>query len=142
MRMKTIDLRKTQNTQYNLTESPSLLVARMVNWRMTQHSGTWRPPTDVFETDDLYIVRVEIAGMASGDIGVVIDKNILTIRGVRADSGDKRAYHQMEIHFGEFITEIEIPGSVEQEKAVAEYQDGFLKVTLPKSQARHITINE
>lgn len=139
--MKTINLRKSQSSQHSLSESPSLLVTHMVNWRMTLHSGTWRPPTDVFETENLFIVRVEIAGMSSGDFSVVIDKNILTIRGLRADSGDKLAYHQMEIHFGEFITDVEIPGSVEQEKAIAEYQDGFLRITLPKSQAKHITIN-
>lgn len=101
----------------------------------------WRPATDVFETEDRYIVRVEVAGMNESDFQISIDQNILTISGVRPDTGERRAFHQMEIHYGEFVTQVELPSNIEREKVEAEYQDGFLRVILPKAQPKQVKIS-
>lgn len=105
-----------------------------------KRSTLWRPPTDVFETRDAVIVRVEIAGMHEADFSIILDGNYLTIRGIRQDVTERRAYHQMEIRFGEFSVEIELPTSVDAEKVVAVYQNGFLRITLPKASPQHIPI--
>ncbi len=114
----------------------------IVNWRISSHPHTWRPPTDVYERDDSVAVRVEIAGMNESDFSISLDQNILAIRGVRADLNERRAYYQMEINFGEFLTAIEIPVPVDIEHVQAEYQNGFLWVFLPKAQPKVIKIKE
>ncbi|NIP41518.1 MAG: Hsp20 family protein, partial [Aliifodinibius sp.] len=62
----------------------------------------WRPPTDVYENEENVYIRVEISGMKNGDFSVTLDDRVLTIRGVRTEKAEQRAYHQMEIRFGEF----------------------------------------
>lgn len=122
-------------------EAP-LLASGIINWHLTMLPRAWRPPTDVFETDDRYIVRVEISGMKDGEFSVVIENNILSITGSRAESNERRAYHQMEIHFGEFSTEVEVPANVDVNQIKADYDDGFLWVILPKAQPKRVTIGD
>jgi HSP20 family molecular chaperone IbpA len=110
--------------------------------RNGMRSHVWRPPTDVFETDEIYVVRVEIAGMDEAEISIELHEQWLVIRGIRQDVPERRAYHQMEISFGEFLSEIELPGPIIAEKVVAEYKGGFLKVFLPKDRPTRILIND
>ena len=101
----------------------------------------WRPATDLFEMEDRYVVRVEVAGMNEKDFSISMDQNVLTIRGTRPDSGERRAFHQMEIQYGDFITQVELPTHIERDGVEAEYQDGFLRVILPKAHPKQIQIN-
>jgi HSP20 family molecular chaperone IbpA len=71
-----------------------------------------------------------------------LDQNVLAIRGVRPDLNERRAYHQMEINFGEFISAVEILVPVDIEHVQAEYQNGFLWVILPKAQPKVIKIKD
>lgn len=92
----------------------------------------WRPPTDVYECEKSFVVRVEIAGMNEADFSITIYQNLLTIHGSREETAERIAYHQMEVRFGEFLTAVELPGAVDVEAAHAEYKNGFLQVVLPK----------
>ena len=111
-------------------------------WIIWQNTQTWRPPTDVFETDDNVIVRVEIAGMREADFNVVLHEQLLTITGVRVDPSPKVAYHQLEVRYGEFRTEVYLHWAVERGSIAATYQDGFLVDVLPKSHARRVPVIE
>src|SRR3974377_1903827 len=53
-------------------------------WAMWESGQTWRPPTDVFETDDAVVIRVEIAGMHDADFVVTLHNQLLTVSGQRA----------------------------------------------------------
>ncbi len=111
---------------------------RAMSWQVT--SGAWSPPTDVFETDLEYVVAVEIAGMREGDFEVLYDAGMLLISGKRSDVTGRRAYHQMEIHFGKFSVAVALPGPVDLDQAAAEYKDGFLLVKLPKVKTTSVKI--
>ena len=113
-------------------------ILHAVSWQV--QSSIWSPPTDVYETDDAYAVRVEIAGMREDDFEVVVENNTLLISGNRPDIPERRAYHQMEIRFGKFTTAIGLPGPVDIDHAVAQYADGFLTITLPKSKPNQIKV--
>lgn len=117
-----------------------LMAANILNWNLTILQSDWRPPTDVYEMDDRFVVRVEIPGMRDGEFSVTVEDNTLTIAGVRSEPAERRAYHQMEIHFGNFRTEMDLPGNVDVQSIQAEYEDGFLYVYLPKSQPKQIII--
>ena len=103
-----------------------------IGWQVGIHSYTWSPPTDVFETDASFIVRLEVAGMRQSDFSIDVEDNFLVVTGARCESQERRTYHQMEIRFGEFSTAIEIPAGADVSKAQADYEDGFLNIVMPK----------
>jgi len=126
----------------SLPENSTYIFSGITNWQLTARPNVWRPPTDVYETDDRFIVRLEIAGVKEADFTITLDKNILTIGGLRADNMDHKSFHQMEIHFGEFFFEVELAGPVDNEQSSAEYHDGFLWIYLLKAKSKQITIND
>ncbi len=106
---------------------------------------TWQPAIDVYETGSDVVVLIELAGVKQDEIEVIVDNNILTIRGYRKDSkqGIKRTYSQMEILWGSFQREIPLPANVNTNQVKAFYENGFLEVILPrlnKEKAHHIDI--
>lgn len=109
-------------------------------WKARRGTHIWRPPTDVLEREDSYVVMVEVAGMRGGEFTVNLENRVLWIRGTRSDSTVSKAYHQMEIAYGEFETAIAIPSPVDSARIEAVYADGFLKVTLPKTQPTSVRI--
>jgi HSP20 family protein len=104
-------------------------ILQAVSWQVR---STWSPPTDVYETEENCVIKLEIAGMRDEDFEVAFENNVLIIRGNRPDLNERRAYYQMEIRFGKFEIAVEIPLMVNIEKATAGYQDGFLVIVLPK----------
>lgn len=111
-----------------------------LGWQVT--SGVWSPPTDLFETPDEYVVSVEIAGMRDSDFDVMYENGVLVITGQRPDRTERRAYHQMEIHFGTFSSAVSLPGPVDLDRSQAEYKNGFLVVRLPKAKSVDVKIEE
>ena len=111
-------------------------------WVVIRHTQAWRPPTDVYETDENVVVRVEVAGMKEPDFSVTLTDRLLIVTGVRQDPSPKVAYHQMEIRYGEFRTEVYLHWAVEADSIQAVYSDGFLQVTLPKGHHRKVNVVE
>ncbi len=109
-----------------------------LGWQVTKR--VWSPPTDLYETEKEYIVSVEVSGMRDGNFEVVFDDGMLFIEGERPDITKRRAYHQMEIHFGKFSTAVGLPGPIDLEKSEAEYKDGFLTVRMPKARRVDVKI--
>ena len=113
-------------------------ILHAVSWQV--RSSVWSPPTDQYETEEAYVVRVEIAGMREDDFEVSLENNTLFISGSRPDLPERRAYQQMEIRFGKFATALGLPGPVNIEQARAEYKNGFLTVVLPKVTSDQIEV--
>lgn len=110
-------------------------------WVLPHHGRIWRPPTDVYETDDSIVVKVEVAGMAEDDFAITFSDRNLIIAGVRRDPAAKLGYHQMEIPYGEFRTEVYVSEAVDVDSIEASYENGFLLVTLPKAGPHRIAID-
>lgn len=102
----------------------------------------WQPPTDVFETDERVVVRMEAAGMNSDDFSISLVRRTLVISGTRRDPVDKLSYAQMEIIYGEFKRQIHLPCPVEEEGIEASYKEGILTVELQKTRPRRINCRE
>jgi HSP20 family molecular chaperone IbpA len=105
------------------------------------HTHRWRPPTDVTETETHIVVTVEIAGMEDAEFHITLRGKQLAVSGKRERHSGIHAFHQMEISYGEFATNVKLPSQVESEGVDANYADGFLTVRLPK-QRRHMPIIE
>lgn len=109
-------------------------------WISARQQRVWRPPTDVYETGEFFVVKVEVAGMQGDDFSISLDGRQLTIGGVRHDPAAKLAYQQMEISYGSFETEVVLPRAIDAETIEATYQNGFLTVRLPKAKPRQVPI--
>lgn len=132
-------IRKSRSSANDSLESRQV---RAVGWQVQVRAGVWSPPTDVYETEDYYVVRVEIAGMKEDDFELTVENNFLMISGSRPDLPERRAYQQMEIRFGKFETAVGLPGPIDLESSTAEYIEGFLTITLPKAKPNRIDIQE
>jgi len=100
----------------------------------------WQPYTDVYETGDAVVVKMELAGVKRKDLSVNLFDNRLTIKGSRKDPlpGEKRVYHQVEINYSSFERAIILPETVGEESVKADYKDGFLTITISKESSRII----
>lgn len=109
-------------------------------WVSTRKHKTWRPPTDVYETDTCMVVKVEIAGMREEDFAISLDSRRLVISGVRHDPAAKLGYQQMEILYGHFETDVHLPRAIDVDGIEATYQNGFLSIILPKARPRQVPV--
>ena len=105
-----------------------------------RHNQRWRPPIEVYETEDALMVSAEIAGINDQHVSVVIENDVLSVRGDRLDSrkGERRSYRETGIAYGPFGFDVFIPFSIDAERAEADYTNGFLRIRLPRSSAKTI----
>jgi HSP20 family protein len=108
------------------------------------HSA-WTPNTDVYETADNLVVKMEIAGIDKDDLEITLNDRLLLVRGYRKDPCRQRqhrcSFRQMEIDYGFFERRILIPRSVDGNRVRAQFHNGFLHIELPKSQhSEHATV--
>lgn len=124
-------------------DNPTYYVTGMINGGLNSRSHIWTPPTDVYELEDRVDVVMEIAGMDEEGFTVTLDHQILIISGTRADPiNERKAFHQMEIRYGEFRSMVEIPIPIDLDTIEAEYRNGFLLIHLPKAQPKQIRIQQ
>jgi HSP20 family protein len=85
-------------------------------------------------------VIAEVAGLDREEIELIVDDDVLSIRGQRNDRTvcDHRSFHEARIHYGTFSADIFIPVRVEADAATASYDSGFLRISLPRSRGRTI----
>ena len=125
---------------WHISEDMQNPINETSRWHIISRPHAWRPLTDVFEIENTLTIRVEVAGMRESDFTISLVERNLTIRGIRQDTSERRAYHQMEIPFGEFSTELELPYLIISDKVEATYRDGFLRITLPIARPKHINV--
>jgi HSP20 family protein len=93
----------------------------------------WRPPTDIYETDDSFILVMDIAGVEPGEFTVSLDSGMLTVSGERRErASGRREYHAMEVKVGPFERTFRLPKPVDPASLKATYDLGFLEIRLAK----------
>jgi len=95
-------------------------------------SMTW-PRVEVIPSDKDIRISAELPGLEEKDIEVLIDEDVLTIRGEKKSETDDRERGFSERYYGRFERVIPLPFEVEEDKAEATFRNGVLSVTLPKS---------
>jgi HSP20 family protein len=111
------------------------------NWE----GGLTVPPVDVRETPDTYLIEVEIPGLRPENIDVEIDGNTVTIRGHDQEETNRQeeSYLMRERRTRSFVRSITLPGEIDTERTTSSYEDGELRIELPKSaraRARRIEV--
>ena len=93
----------------------------------------WQPNTDVYTSDSGLVVKVELAGMRSEHLEIMVEGNRLRISGNRPDGcrSPKAHFVMMEINYGPFESILEVPPGYDLSQAKAAYLNGFLRIDVP-----------
>ena len=94
----------------------------------------WKPPMDVFEQPDRYVLRADLPGVDPSDLEVEVVDGTLTLRGERRmdPAIPKEAYLRVERPYGRFSVQLALPDSVETKSIHAVHKSGVTEVILPK----------
>lgn len=95
----------------------------------------WTPSVDISETNDAYLIKGEIPGVKKEDVNVTIQDGMLIIQGERRQEKDEKGkkFHRVECSYGSFMRSFRVPDDADENKVKAEFKDGMISVTLPKS---------
>jgi len=98
----------------------------------------WLPAVDVFESDDEFIIILDIAQIDPKEINLSIHDNVMVIKGNRRELTKikKSRYHKMEIDYGPFERRINIPIAVNEKNIKTQYLASFLEIRLDKIDGR------
>lgn len=100
----------------------------------------WVPAIDVIEQKDSYLMYAELPGVDPSQIDITFEQNVLTIRGTKpstvqaSNEGELRVYAAERVT-GSFERSIRLPEFVDGDHIAAEFNNGLLKVQVPKAQA-------
>ena len=96
----------------------------------------WTPALDVYEDKENFIVKAELPEMKNEDIDVSLHDGSLSISGERKSETkhEDAEVHRAERFFGRFQRTVTLPAPVAADKVKAQYKDGVLTVTLPKTE--------
>lgn len=98
--------------------------------------ASWYPATDIYETKDDYVFKLEVPGLAKDDINVELNNNTLTIKGEKKESKEvkKEDYHRVESFTGSFSRSYTLPRNIDAKKIKASMKDGILELRLAKAE--------
>lgn len=94
----------------------------------------WAPAGDLTETDDAYLVHVELPGVGKDQLDVEVFDREVRITGEVAEPSDARR-HRSSRRTGRFEYRTVFPGDIKASNVHAELADGVLTITVPKSEA-------
>ncbi len=109
-------------------------------------AGLGGPAVDIEDRENEVVVTAELPGLDSKDFSVEVEADRLILRGEKKAETEKRekTYYYRESSYGSFHRAVPLPAEVNREDAKAQYKNGVLTVTLPKTEeakARRITVN-
>lgn len=91
------------------------------------------PPVDIYETDKILAVIVDLPGVRKNDVDIRVDKDILTIKG-KVKYEQPKDLIRGEFGLLDFFRQFQLNDEVDQEKISAETKNGVLTITLPKAE--------
>ncbi|MFC1477458.1 Hsp20/alpha crystallin family protein [candidate division KSB1 bacterium] len=140
MTKKSDEFRKYYMDTHDDIESMFELFSRLKRPFAMPSESRWLPEVDVFDTDEEFVIIMDIAHIDPKDIEVLYKNKALFIKGVRREMTGfkKRHYHKMEIDYGPFERRIAVPISIDEQNIKTKYKDGFLQIRLKKVAERRV----
>ena len=98
----------------------------------------WIPAMDLVETDEHFVLKADLPGLAEDDVNIEVEDNVLTVSGERkAEHEDKReGYVRVERSYGAFRRSLTLPEGIDPEAVTANFDKGVLEVRIPKPEER------
>ena len=100
-----------------------------------QNRNLFYPPLDISETNNHYLMEMDLPGMQKNDVDIKIDNNILTIKGKKEFGKEHKDsnFYTRERSYGEFQRSFALPSGVDTSKIDADFKNGVLILQLPKT---------
>ena len=95
--------------------------------------SNWMPAVDVSETDDEFLIKVEVPEVASKDLHVDVENGVLTVSGERRKETEDKKQHRIERFYGHFERSFTLPETVLEDGIRADQKDGMLYLHLRKT---------
>ena len=97
-------------------------------------ASTWTPSVDIYENENELVLSAEAPGIEDKDIEIKIENNTLSIQGERKIEKETKEenYHRIERSYGSFYRSFTLPPNVNQDNIKAEYDNGVLRISMPK----------
>lgn len=91
---------------------------------------------DIYETENNVVAEIAVAGINKDDINITVSGDTLTVSGEtkKEEETEKREYYQKQLRYGNFAQSLILPSTVQADKAKANFKNGILKITIPKSE--------
>jgi HSP20 family protein len=100
--------------------------------------AAWTPRLDVKETDDAYVVQMDVPGIDKKDIHVTLEDGLLSVSGNRKaehqEEGANGTWHRVERSWGSFERHLRLGDGVDADNVKAEAKDGVLTIRVPKKE--------
>jgi HSP20 family protein len=93
------------------------------------------PAMDIYQNDKAVMVEMPLTGVNPEDVSVSVEKGVLIVSGEsnKEHEVDEKNYYRKEVRSGSFYRQVTLPVAVVEDKVVAEFADGVLKITCPKA---------
>jgi HSP20 family protein len=106
---------------------------------MGENWSEWSSPAiDMYQTDNDIVVKVALPGIKADEVQIQVTGDVLTIKGEtkheREEEQKDKSWHIHEQHWGAFERSVMLPIGVRSENAKADFDNGILTITLPKSE--------
>jgi HSP20 family protein len=118
------------------------MLSQMLEWtvdmfhdeRKLEKVSAWVPSADMYETDEAIIIQLELAGIEKDSLEILFQEEHLVLRGNRPLNSRMQSakIHRLECLYGQFQRVFRIPHPVEAQKISTIYEQGVLKIVLPK----------
>src|ERR671918_1386484 len=107
--------------------------------------GAWTPSLDVYETQEKFVITMELPGVSPDDVDISVEDSTLVVRGERKfyREQDQDSFLRIERRFGEFTRSLTLPSTADAESIQASFDQGVLMIEVPKreeARPRKITI--
>lgn len=99
-------------------------------------NAVWMPLTDIKEDKDNYYVMLDLPGVSKDDVKVSYSNGQLSVSGERKQEKEARdsKFQRVERVFGRYYRSFTLPQKIKEDKIEAEFKDGQLNITVPKSE--------
>ena len=98
--------------------------------------AVWTPRVDLAESENAYLVHLDVPGMKKEDLEVNFQDGSVTVSGTRNEQtvGEDANFDRVERRFGRFYRSFDLPKTVDSSKIEAKYEDGVLSIRIPKAE--------
>ena len=110
------------------------LFSQLFNWDNGMTSPVRMLQSDVYENDTSWFFKMSAPGVNQEDIRVVVENNVLTVRGETKDDivDNTTRIYRRELRYGSFSRSFNLPDNTIPEQAHARVENGIILVEVPK----------
>jgi len=98
----------------------------------------WYPAMDLVESDDHFVLRVDLPGLSEDDVKIEVENDTLVVSGERKETHEQKreGFYRLERSMGAFSRSLSLPEGIDADQVSASFDRGVLEVRIPKPEQR------